>query len=192
MAAGCRAILAFAFALAPRLAGARAEESLSGVLIEGYWVEVQQRVDRSFPNTQNNRLSLFVVDPRRYTVEMVRNWDKSGDRPYTIEGAGAFGAVEVYSRGPKEAYSRGPKVRVTRDEPRFTVTTYLKNFKYVVILDVHEKSCSADVSFQLDAGQKDYLMRGIRSGVLQRNEWYRLSSIMIRNASCRVRDMNMG
>jgi hypothetical protein len=180
-----RAILALAFALAPWLASAGETGSgvLSGILIETYWMEAQQRADKSFPSTQNNRLSLFVVDPRRYTVEMVRNRDKSADRRYAIEGAGAFGALE--------AYSRGPKLRVTRDGSRFTVTTYLKNFKYVVILDVREKSCKADVSFELDAGEKDYVMRIVRGGVLTA-EWVHLTSITARNASCRVRDMNMG
>jgi hypothetical protein len=191
LAGECRAILALLFALTPWFASARAEESLSGFLIEGYWTEVHQRVDRSFPSTQINQLSLFVVDPRRYTVEMVRNRDKSADRRYAIEGAGAFGALEAYSRGPLEAYSRGPKLRVTRDGSRFTVTTYLKNFKYVVILDVREKSCKADVSFELDAGEKDYVMRRVRGGVLTA-ERVHFSSITARNASCRVRDMNMG
>ena len=90
-----RAILTLAFALAPWLASAGETGSgiLSGILIETYWVEAQQSVDKSFPSTQNNRLSLFVVDPRRYTVEMVRNGDKSADRRYAIEGAGAFGAL---------------------------------------------------------------------------------------------------
>jgi hypothetical protein len=186
LAGVCRAILALAFALAPWFASARAEESLSGFLIEAYWAEAQQRADRSFPFIQNNRLSLFVADPRRYTVEMVRNRDKSADRRYAIEGAGAFGALGAYSRGPLEAYSRGPKLRVTRDGSRFTVTTYLKNFKYVVILDVREKSCKAEVSFELDTGEKDYVMRIVRGGVLTA-EWIHLSSITARNASCRIR-----
>jgi hypothetical protein len=175
-----RAILTLAFALAPWLASAG--ETGSGILIETYWVEAQQRVDKSFPSTQNNRLSLFVVDPRTYTVEMVRNWDKSAERRYAKEVGGAFGALE--------AYSSGSKLRVTRDGSRFTVTTYAKNYKYVVVLDVREKSCNADVSYQLDAGEKDFLMRRIRGGVLA--EWERVSSITIRNVSCSVRDMNMG
>jgi hypothetical protein len=178
LAGVCRAILALAFALAPWFASARAEESLSGFLIEAYWAEAQQRADRSFPFIQNNRLSLFVADPRRYTVEMVRNRDKSADRRYAIEGAGAFGALG--------AYSRGPELRVSRDGSRFTVTTYLKNFKYVVILDVREKSCKADVSFELDTGEKDYVMRIVRGGVLTA-EWVHLGSITARNASCRIR-----
>jgi hypothetical protein len=75
LAGDCRAILALLFALVPWFASARAEESLSGFLIEGYWPEVHQYPGRLFPSMQNNRVSLFIVDPQRYTVELVRHWD---------------------------------------------------------------------------------------------------------------------
>lgn len=183
LAGVCRAILALLFALTPWFASARAEESLSGFPIEGYWTEVHQRVDRSFPSTQNNQLSLFVVDPRTYTVENVRNWDKPAESRHAIEGGGAFGALEANSSGE-------PKLRVTRDGSRFTITNYAKNHKRVVILDVHEKSCAAEISYQLDAGENDYLFFVKRRGAPK--EWRHLSSIAIRNVSCRVRDMTMG
>jgi hypothetical protein len=182
LAGVCRAILALLSALAASFASARAEESLSGFLIEAYWTEIHQHPGRLFPSKQNNRVSLFIVDPRRYMVELVRHWDESADNHRVKKAAGAFGVLEMYSNGQK--------LSVTRDGSRFTVLTYFSNYKYAVVLDVREKSCSADVSYQLDAGQIDYLMLGKRGSVA--NQWVHVSSITIPRSSCRVRDMNIG
>jgi hypothetical protein len=98
------------------------------------------------------------------------------------KGAGTFGDIEMYSNGQK--------LSVTRDGSRFTVLTYFSNYKYAVILDIHEKSCSADVSYQLDVGQIDYLMLGKRGGIA--NQSIHVSLITIPRSSCGVRDTNMG
>jgi hypothetical protein len=182
LAGALRIIIALVFALAPWFASARAEESLSGFLIEGYWTEIHQHPGRLFPSIQNNRVSLFIVDPRRYTVELVGHWDESADDRRVKKGAGAFGVLEMYSNGQK--------LVVTRDGSRFTVLTYFSNYKYAVILDVRDKSCSADLSYQLDPGQIDYLMLGKRGGGAK--QWVHVSSIAIPRSSCRVRDMNVG